>query len=78
MTNLKTYTEKSGFWTKRKVADYLFADMINDPKKRLIKLNNWIARNIIPKKVMNKMGREIIFFEDLLKEWIEERKGMVA
>ena len=78
MINLNTYTEKSGFWTKRKVAEYLVADMINDPKKRLIKLNNWIARNIIPKKVMNKMGREIIFFEDLLKEWIEERKGMVA
>jgi len=33
---------------------FLFADMIDDPKKRLVKLNNWISRKIIPKKVMDK------------------------
>ncbi|MCD7740494.1 MAG: hypothetical protein LUH11_04010 [Candidatus Gastranaerophilales bacterium] len=66
--------EKSGLWTKRKTADYLFADMIDDPKKRLIKLNNWISRKIIPKNVTVKMGKEIIFFEDSLKNWLETRK----
>ncbi|MBQ8636299.1 hypothetical protein IJX73_00760 [bacterium] len=70
--------EKSGLWTKRRTADFLFADMIDDPQKRLIKLNNWIARKILPSKVMDKMGKEIIFFEDSLKNWIEERKGKVA
>jgi len=52
--------------------------MIDDPKKRLIKLNNWISRKIIPKKVMDKMGKEILFFEDSLKEWLEERKRKAA
>ena len=70
--------EKSGLWTKRRTADFLFADMIDDPQKRLIKLNNWIARKILPSKVMDKMGKEIIFFEDSLKNWFEERKGKVA
>ena len=66
--------EKSGLWTKRRTADFLFADMIDDPKKRLVKLNNWISRKIIPKKVMDKMGKEILFFEDTLKDWLNERK----
>ncbi|MBR1620258.1 hypothetical protein IJ674_10265 [bacterium] len=70
--------EKSGLWTKRKTADFLFADMIDNPQKRLIKLNNWIARKIIPAKVMDKMGKEIVFFEDSLKDWLEERKRKVA
>ncbi|DAB16888.1 TPA: hypothetical protein CPT98_07205 [Candidatus Gastranaerophilales bacterium HUM_19] len=70
--------EKSGLWTKQKTADYLFADMVDNPKKRLIKLNNWIARKIIPRKVMDKMGKEIVFFEDSVKEWLEERKRKVA
>lgn len=70
--------EKSGLWMKRKTADFLFADMVDDPKKRLIKLNNWIARKIIPQRIMDKMGREIVFFEDSLKEWLEERKRKVA
>ena len=52
--------------------------MVDNPKKRLIKLNNWIARKIIPRKVMDKMGKEIVFFEDSVKEWLEERKRKVA
>lgn len=70
--------ETSGLWTKQKAADFLFQDMISDPKKRREKLNNWINRKKIPKKCMDKIGKEIIFFEDVLKEWIEERKRRVA
>ena len=68
--------ENSGLWSKQKAADYLFSQMIDNPQRRKEKLNNWIARNHIPKKCMNKIGKEILFFEDTLKEWIKER--MVA
>ena len=70
--------DNAGLWNKQKAADFLFSDMIAEPKKRLIKLNNWIARNHIPKNCMDKIGREIIFFGDTLKNWIKDRKDKTA
>lgn len=70
--------ETSGFWSKQKTADFLFSEMISDPQKRKEKLNNWIARKHIPKKCMDKIGKEILFFEDKLKEWVDERKRTAA
>lgn len=70
--------ENACLWNKQKAADFLFSDMIADPKKRLIKLNNWITRKHIPKNCMDKIGREILFFGDVLKKWIESRKGEAA
>ncbi len=68
----------SKLWNKQKAADYLFSEMIDDPKKRLIKLNNWITRHHIPKNCMDKIGREILFFGDVLQNWIENRKEKAA
>ena len=70
--------EKSDLWSKEKMADFLFQDMITDPKRRKEKLNNWINRNRIPKKCMDKIGKEIIFFGDVVKEWLRERKEQAA
>lgn len=69
--------EKSSFWSKQKTADFLFQDMIKEPKKRIEKLNNWITRKRIPQKCMDKIGKEIIFFGDVLQDWIRERKGQI-
>lgn len=66
--------EISGLWSKQNAADFLFSEMITDPKKRKEKLNNWIARKHIPAKCMNKIGKEIVFFEDSIKEWLNEQK----
>lgn len=70
--------EKSGLWSKQKAADFLFLEMVADPEKRKEKLNNWIARKKIPKKCMDKIGKEIIFFEDKLKQWLEDMKRTAA
>lgn len=70
--------ENAGLWNKQKAADFLFSSMIDNPEKRLIKLNNWITRNHIPKKCMDKVGGEVIFFADVLKNWIESRKDKAA
>lgn len=70
--------EKSGLWSKQKTADFLFSEMISDPQRRKEKLNNWINRNHIPKKCMDKIGKEILFFEDKVKQWLEDRKKAVA
>jgi hypothetical protein len=70
--------EKSELWSKQKTADFLFSEMVDDPKKRKEKLNNWINRNRIPKKCMDKIGNEVIFFGDVIKEWLKERKQQVA
>lgn len=70
--------ENSGYWNKQRAADYLFGELITDPKKRLIKLNNWITRKHLPKKCYDKVGKEIIIFGDILKQWIDERKQRAA
>jgi len=66
--------ETSGLWSKQKAADFLFSDVVPDSKKRLEKLNNRITRKRIPLKCMDKIGREILFFGDVLKDWVNQRK----
>lgn len=70
--------EKSGLWSKQKTADYLFQDVINDSQKRKEKLNNWINRKIIPKSITGKFGKDVLFFSEDLKKWLETRKRTVV
>lgn len=70
--------EKSGLWSKQKTADFLFQDVIDNPQRRKEKLNNWINRKIIPKNITGKFGKDVLFFEDELKKWLETRKRTAA
>ena len=70
--------DNAGLWSKQKAADFLFSEMIEDPKKRLIKLNNWITRKHIPKSCMDKIGGEVLFFAEKLRGWIKGRKEQAA
>lgn len=67
--------ETSGLWSKQNAADFLFSEMISDPYKRKVKLNNWISRNHIPKNCINKIGKEIFFFKDELKLWTKQKEN---
>ena len=70
--------EKSGLWSKQKTADFLFQDVINDPHKRKEKLNNWINRKIIPRDITGKFGKDVLFYEERLKDWLDSKKRTAA
>ena len=62
-------------YTKDDVANIIFHN-IEDRKKRIKKLDNWLERGILPRKGLTRQfGRDLYFFPDKLEAFIRNEEN---
>lgn len=51
-----------------------FFPHIEDKKKRIKKLDNWLYRGLIPKELTKKIGNDTYFYKDKLEEFTSKKE----